>query len=89
MRRSTMPRSTPTPSSAPTAAAAQRWEAIVDGARKSGSSVGAVVACEATGVPAGWGAPLYAKLDSELASACMSINAVKVSRSATGSPPPR
>ena len=61
----------------PDAAAAERWEAIVDGARKSGSSVGAVVACEAIGVPAGWGAPLYAKLDSELASACMSINAVK------------
>ena len=61
----------------PDAAAAARWEAIVDAARKSGSSVGAVVACEATGVPAGWGAPLYAKLDSELASACMSINAVK------------
>jgi chorismate synthase len=36
-----------------------------------------VIACEATGVPAGWGAPLYAKLDAELASACMSINAVK------------
>jgi len=57
--------------------AAKRWEALVDGARKSGSSLGAVVACEATGVPAGWGAPLYAKLDSELAAACMSINAVK------------
>ncbi len=61
----------------PDAAAAQRWEALVDGARKAGSSVGAVVACEATGVPAGWGAPLYAKLDAELASAAMSINAVK------------
>lgn len=61
----------------PDAAAAQRWETIVDAARKAGSSVGAVVACEATGVPAGWGAPLYAKLDSELAAACMSINAVK------------
>jgi chorismate synthase len=36
-----------------------------------------VIACEATGVPPGWGAPLYAKLDSELAAACMSINAVK------------
>jgi chorismate synthase len=35
------------------------------------------VLCEATGVPAGWGAPIYAKLDSELAAACMSINAVK------------
>lgn len=57
--------------------AAERWEALVDGARKSGSSLGAVVACEATGVPAGWGAPLYAKLDSELAAAAMSINAVK------------
>src|SRR3546814_3507807 len=42
-----------------------------------GSSWGAVVECSATGVPAGWGAPLYAKLDSELAAACMSINAVK------------
>jgi chorismate synthase len=50
---------------------------LVDGARKSGSSLGAVVACEATGVPAGWGAPVYAKLDSELAAAAMSINAVK------------
>ncbi len=61
----------------PDAAAAARWETLVDAARKSGSSLGAVIACEATGVPAGWGAPLYAKLDSELASACMSINAVK------------
>jgi chorismate synthase len=57
--------------------AAKRWEAKVDAARKSGSSLGAVVECVATGVPAGWGAPLYAKLDSELAAACMSINAVK------------
>ncbi|MBB4100009.1 chorismate synthase [Sphingomonas kyeonggiensis] len=61
----------------PDAEAAKRWEVLVDGARKSGSSLGAVVACEATGVPPGWGAPLYAKLDSELAAACMSINAVK------------
>ncbi|GAA4770588.1 chorismate synthase [Stakelama sediminis] len=61
----------------PDAAAAQRWEKLVDDARKAGSSLGAVVACEATGLPAGWGAPLYAKLDSELAAACMSINAVK------------
>jgi chorismate synthase len=61
----------------PDAAAAIRWEGLVDAARKAGSSLGAVVACEATGVPAGWGAPLYAKLDSELAAACMSINAVK------------
>ncbi len=61
----------------PDVAAAARWEALVDAARKSGSSLGAVIGCEATGVPAGWGAPLYAKMDSELASACMSINAVK------------
>ena len=62
---------------APDPAAAARWEAEVDAARKAGSSLGAIVACEATGVPAGWGAPLYAKLDSELAAAAMSINAVK------------
>ena len=61
----------------PDAEAAKRWEGLVDGARKSGSSLGAVVECVATGVPAGWGAPLYAKLDSELAAAMMSINAVK------------
>jgi chorismate synthase len=57
--------------------AALRWEALVDDARKSGSSLGAIVECIATGVPAGWGAPLYMKLDAQLASACMSINAVK------------
>ncbi|MBL0923588.1 MAG: chorismate synthase [Sphingomonadaceae bacterium] len=61
----------------PDEAAAGRWEKLVDEARKAGSSLGAVVECVATGVPAGWGAPLYAKLDSELASAMMSINAVK------------
>jgi len=53
------------------------WEAYLDGVRKTGSSVGAVVALEVTGVPIGWGAPLYAKLDAELAAAMMSINAVK------------
>jgi chorismate synthase len=57
--------------------AAARWEALIDDARKAGSSLGAVVECVATGVPAGWGAPLYMKLDAQLASACMSINAVK------------
>ena len=61
----------------PDAEAAKRWEQLVDGARKDGSSLGAVVECVASGVPAGWGAPLYAKLDSELAAAMMSINAVK------------
>ena len=61
----------------PDAGAAARWETIVDAARKAGSSVGAVVECVAEGVPPGWGAPIYAKLDSELAAAMMTINAVK------------
>lgn len=54
-----------------------RWEAMLDDARSRGDSLGAIVECVATGVPAGWGAPIYAKLDAELAAACMGINAVK------------
>jgi chorismate synthase len=65
------------PFNCPDAEAAKRWEALVDDARKAGSSLGAVVECVADGVPAGWGAPIYAKLDSELAMAMMSINAAK------------
>ena len=61
----------------PDAKTVERWERLVDDARKAGSSLGATVVCEATGVPAGWGAPIYAKLDAEIAAACMSINAVK------------
>ncbi len=61
----------------PDPVAAQRWEKLVDEARLAGSSLGAVIECAATGVPAGWGAPLYAKLDAELAHAMMGINAVK------------
>ena len=61
----------------PDAAAAKRWEKLVDDARKAGSSLGAVVECVASGVPAGWGAPIYAKLDADLAAAMMGINAVK------------
>jgi chorismate synthase len=61
----------------PDPGAAKRWEGLVDAARKAGSSLGAVVEGVATGVPAGWGAPIYAKLDAELAAACMSVNAVK------------
>ena len=61
----------------PDPAAAKRWASIVDAARKEGSSLGAVIECVAIGVPAGWGAPVYAKLDAELASGMMSINAVK------------
>jgi chorismate synthase len=54
-----------------------RWEAMLDEARAAGDSLGAIVECVATGVPAGWGAPVYAKLDAALAAACMGINAVK------------
>ena len=61
----------------PDAKAAARWEAALDAARKSGSSLGAVVEVTATGVPAGWGSPVYQKLDGQLAAAMMSINAVK------------
>ena len=61
----------------PDAAAAKRWETLVDDARKAGSSLGAVVECVAQGVPAGWGAPVYAKLDADLAAAMMGINATK------------
>jgi chorismate synthase len=53
------------------------WEEHLEKIRKAGSSTGAVVEVEAAGVPAGWGAPLYAKLDAELAAALMSINAAK------------
>ena len=61
----------------PDAAAAGRWAERLDQVRKEGSSLGAIVECVGDGVPAGWGAPLYAKLDAELASAMMSINAAK------------
>jgi chorismate synthase len=53
------------------------FESYLDGIRKSGSSIGAVIEVVAEGVPAGWGAPIYAKLDADLAAAMMSINAVK------------
>ncbi|WP_305984250.1 chorismate synthase [Roseibium sp. MMSF_3544] len=61
----------------PDAEAAAHWTTYLDGVRKAGSSVGAVIEVVAEGVPAGWGAPIYGKLDTELASAMMSINAVK------------
>ncbi len=57
--------------------AARRFEVSLDRIRKQGSSVGAVLEIVAEGAPAGWGSPLYGKLDAELASALMSINAVK------------
>jgi chorismate synthase len=61
----------------PDAEQAKFFETYLDGVRKSGSSVGAVIEVVADGVPAGLGAPVYAKLDADLASALMGINAVK------------
>ena len=61
----------------PDAAAAVAWSDYLDEVRKAGSSIGAVVEVVAEGVPAGWGAPIYGKLDQDLAAAMMSINAVK------------
>lgn len=53
------------------------WEAYLDSIRKSGSSIGAVIEVHADGVPAGLGAPIYGKLDGDIATAMMGINAVK------------
>jgi chorismate synthase len=61
----------------PDARAAEEWAAYLDALRKSGDSVGAVIELRASGLPAGLGAPIYAKLDTDLAAAMMSINAVK------------
>jgi chorismate synthase len=61
----------------PDAKAAKFFEGYLDGIRKAGSSCGAVVEVTASNVPAGWGAPVYGKLDQDLCSAMMSINAVK------------
>ncbi len=61
----------------PDASAVPSWEAYLDDVRQKGSSVGAIVEIVASGVPAGWGDPVYGKLDSDIARALMSINAVK------------
>jgi len=61
----------------PDAQTAKAWAEDMDAVRKAGSSVGALVECVVSGVPAGWGAPVYGKLDADLASAMMSINAAK------------
>ena len=61
----------------PDAVAAGRWETLLDGVRKRGSSIGGVVEIVASNVPVGLGAPVYDKLDADLAKAMMSINAVK------------
>ncbi len=61
----------------PDAEKAAFYADYLDGIRKSGSSIGAVIEVVADGVPAGLGAPIYGKLDSDIAAALMSINAVK------------
>ena len=61
----------------PDAVAAKAWEGYLDEVRKAGNSVGALIEVVASGVPTGLGEPVYGKLDAELASAMMSINAVK------------
>jgi chorismate synthase len=61
----------------PDAQTAALWETLLDDTRKAGNSLGAILEVEATGAPAGWGAPIYGKLDAEIAGALMSINAVK------------
>ncbi|PRY24403.1 chorismate synthase [Aliiruegeria haliotis] len=61
----------------PDAGAVDDWSTYLDSIRKSGSSVGGMIELRASGVPAGLGAPIYGKLDTELAAAMMSINAVK------------
>jgi chorismate synthase len=61
----------------PDADTAKEWETYLDDIRKAGSSVGAVIEVVAEGVPGGLGAPVYGKLDADIAAALMSINAVK------------
>jgi chorismate synthase len=61
----------------PDPAAVDPWAEYLEGARKKGSSVGAVIEVVAEGIPVGLGAPIYGKLDADLASALMSINAAK------------
>jgi chorismate synthase len=65
------------PFSCPDAAAVAQWTEYLEGVRKRGSSCGAVVEVVGEGIPAGLGAPVFGKLDAELASAMMGINAVK------------
>ncbi len=68
---------TQNPFFSPDAKAAEDWATYLDGVRKSGSSAGALIEVHASGIPAGLGAPVYDKLDSDLAKAMMSINATK------------
>ncbi len=68
----------------PDSQAAKDWETYLDDIRKSGNSVGAILEVRASGVPLGWGAPVYAKLDQDIASGLMSINACKGVEIGTG-----
>ena len=61
----------------PDASAVEPWSDYLDEVRKAGSSCGAIIEVVASGVPPGWGAPVYGKLDQDIAAAMMSINAVK------------
>jgi chorismate synthase len=61
----------------PDSVMASEWETYLSAVRKAGSSVGAVIELVAEGVPPGLGAPIYGKLDADLAAGLMSINAVK------------
>ncbi len=61
----------------PDAETAEAWAEDMDAIRKAGSSVGGLIEVVVSGIPAGWGAPVYGKLDADLASAMMSINAAK------------
>ena len=72
-----LPRANTAKAKAPTRAGLKHFGGYLDDIRKRGSSIGAVIEVIAEGVPAGLGAPIYGKLDSDLASALMSINAVK------------
>ena len=70
-------RSSAIPFFCPDAKAVRKWADFLDKVRKEGSSVGAIIEIVAEGVPAGLGAPIYGKLDQDIASGLMSINAVK------------
>lgn len=66
-----------TPVRCPDPAAAATMHALIDAARRDGDTVGGVVGCVARGVPAGWGDPVFDKLDADLAKACLSLPACK------------
>lgn len=66
-----------TPVRCPDAATAAEMIALIDAARKDGDTIGGIVGCVARGVPAGWGDPVFDKIDADLAKACLSLPACK------------